>query len=88
MDNVYTTDDTYFSAVLIAMGYPLQDTEVVVEANGFKKVMFFFDNSGGEIEGIFKRYDYSNLPLDSKTVAMAIKDQKKRVATILREAGQ
>lgn len=83
MTHEYKTDDTYFSAVLMALGKPLLDVEVV---DGV--VSFYFNNDDGEIDDISRKYDFKNLKIDAKTLAMSIKEQKKRVAEIMRELGK
>lgn len=82
----YQTEDTYFSAVLVAMDKPIQDMQL--KTVGRKTMVTFFFEHDGEIDYIHKMYEFNNLKIDAKTLAMAIKEQKKRVAQALREVGK
>ena len=79
----YQTEDTYFSAVLVALDKPIQDMQL--KTVGRKPMVTFFFENDGDIDHIRKMYDFNNLKIDAKTLAMAIKEQKKRVAQALRE---
>jgi len=81
----YRTEDTYFSAVLVALGIPI--TDMILDNAGEKPMVAFYFENNGEIDHIHKMYEFNNLKVDAKTLAMAIKEQKKRVARLLRGVG-
>lgn len=84
----YSTNDTYFASTLIALGTPLQDVQVMLEEPGGKPIVFFYFDNDGSIDNIKRRYELGNLRVNAKALAMAIKEQKKRVAQHLRELGR
>lgn len=86
--STFQTSDTYFASVLVALDKPLIDVEVVEDPDEGMIVQFLFDDPEDDIADIYKRYDLDTLLIRAKRLAMAIKEQKKRVATIMRGLGR